>query len=165
MTEDDDSTAVISPCETYRYVLTRRLIKPRPVFPQRMVFLMLNPSTADAKLDDATIRRCKSFARREGRHELVVVNLYALRSTDPAGLWSHDDPVGPDNDNAILAAARMTREIVCAWGVNARKDRVAHVLALLRAGVSLACLGTTKDGHPRHPLMLPNDAELQSYQP
>lgn len=161
------STAVISACGQYRYRLTRRLTEPPVLFPHRFVLCMLNPSTADAELDDPTIRRCKGFALRERRDELVVVNLYALRSTDPRGLWQHADPVGPENDAAIIAAARSTRAgVVCAWGAHARLDRVVEVVKLLRRiGVPLLCLGTTKDGHPRHPLMLPNDVPLQPYAP
>lgn len=158
--------AIISACQTYRYMLSRQLVPVRPVFPKRIVFLMLNPSTADASKDDPTIRRCKSFGQREGADELIVINLYALRSTDPLGLWEHDDPVGPDNDMAILANARLTNSVVCAWGTHAREDRVRHVHALLmQAGIVMQCLGYSKEGHPRHPLMLPGDARLQPYPP
>lgn len=154
------SDAVISPCGRYRYSLVRawgsggRLAR----------FVMLNPSTADATADDPTIRRCIGFARLWGLDGLAVVNLYALRSTDPAGLWAADvDPVGPDNDRHLWAAAVHASDaetpLVAAWGVNAKASRIEAVLDL--PGMHrLQALGITKAGQPRHPLYLRRDAQL-----
>lgn len=117
---------------------------------------MLNPSTADAQLDDPTIRRCRGFAASWGYAGIEVVNLYALRSPAPAALWKHADPHGPENDHHLYAAARQHGAVLCAWGRHARPDRVATAVALFRAaGVAdrdITCLGLTKDGAPRHPL-------------
>jgi hypothetical protein len=122
------------------------------------VFVMLNPSTADATEDDPTIRRCLGFARSWGRTGLIVANLYALRSTDPRELWKHPDPVGPENDARLAWLARQYREIVCAWGANAKPERVARFRTIVRGnGGELVCLGTTKAGSPRHPLYLARD--------
>lgn len=123
---------------------------------------MLNPSTADAELDDPTIRRCISFAKREGCTELTVVNLFAYRSTDPKQLYKVDDPIGPQNDFYIKQAIRAHDMgiVIAAWG--------AHPIAINRAKEILAmpefadvlCLGTTKKGAPRHPLYVKSDAQF-----
>jgi hypothetical protein len=149
------SGAMLSPCRTYRYTLDRTWDASLPV----ALFIMLNPSTADASEDDPTIRRCRSFATREGCGGLTVVNLFALRSTDPAALTSHPDPVGPDNDTRIaLALDRQPAVVIAAWGshpfARSRARQVAAPLARLR------CLGTTKGGDPRHPLYVRGDAPL-----
>lgn len=156
-------SAVLSPCGRYRYVLTRRwAAEPGPV----CVIVALNPSTADAEHDDPTVKRCIGFARRCGATELRIVNLYALRATDPGELWSAEDPVGPDNDRHLVAAAevavRTVGPIIVAWGANARSDRVRAGVALL-GRKDLLCLGTTKAGAPRHPLYLPATAPLMPW--
>ncbi len=153
-----------SPSRTYRYLLTRiwdPTVKP-------LVFLMLNPSTADALDDDATIRRLagpKGFARREGAGGIVVVNLFALCSTDPRALVRHPGPVGPYNDVFVRQAVGQGSRVVAAWGAapiaEERGKAVAETLAA--RGVSLWCLGTTGKGQPRHPLYLPGEAVLEPY--
>lgn len=146
----------------YRYDLTRG-DEAASVAARRMTFVMLNPSTADASVDDPTIRRCLGFARREGCALLTVVNLYALRATDPRALWSHPDPVGPRNDAFLRAAVSdagwYDGIMVAAWGVNARADRVATLRGILN-GLPIWALGLTKDGSPRHPLYVRGDAPL-----
>lgn len=145
-------TATMSECGAYRYSLERELsgLGRNPV-----VFVMLNPSTADANADDPTIRRCCGFAKRWGHDRIVVVNLYALRSTDPRALRTHPNPIGTHNDDAIYAAA-LRGPVVCAWGVHGEKDRVNAVRLLLAvAKAKPLCLGLTKSGAPRHPLYAP----------
>lgn len=157
-----ESNAVISRCGHYRYLLTRLLSGMSPP----LIFCMLNPSTADAEIDDPTIRRCLGFAKREDAHSLVVVNLYAWRATQPKDVPSmndpFDDPVGPENDSTLLYVAQNGgRRIVCAWGAGAERERVVAVCKALReAQVDLLCLGTTKHGHPRHPLYVRGDQPL-----
>lgn len=132
------------------------------------VFLMLNPSTADALEDDATIRRLagpNGFARRMGAGGLVVVNLFALCSTDPRVLRHHPDPVGPLNDVFIRRATSSAKTVVAAWGAagveHGRGARVTETL--LARGMQLQCLGTTSTGQPRHPLYLAGAAALEPY--
>lgn len=152
-------TAIISACGQYRYKLTR----PGDMTATRgpAVFVMLNPSTADASVDDPTIRRCMGFARAWGCDGIVVVNLYAFRATQPSDLWIQSDPVGRENDNWLIGVAHEAEEIVCAWGVNARPERVAEVTAILMTACGrLRCLGATKSGAPRHPLYVRADQEL-----
>lgn len=169
--EGVEASAVLSECGTYRYRLERTWDPSR----RAVGFVMLNPSTADAETDDPTLRRCQSFARAWGYGRLVVVNLYALRSTDPKALWKHPDPVGPDNgwhlgggllrepDVWNYADLRPER-IVAAWGANARREEVDRFRGTLRNFYASAyCLGTTKDGHPRHPLYVRGDTPLQPW--
>lgn len=159
------TTAEISPDGLYRYWLERHW---GGCNTGHATFVMLNPSTADATSDDPTIRRCMGFARAWGLDGITVVNLYALRSTDPKGLWMADDPVGPSNDGwlevAAHIAARQNAPTVAAWGASARADRVALVEATFQLfGAPLQSLGTTKAGQPRHPLYLPGTAQLQPW--
>ena len=148
-------TAVFSPCRRWRYRLERDvavLASTRGA----CAFVGLNPSTADETLDDPTIRRCMRFARDWGFRRLVMANAYAWRSTDPRGLWTADDPVGPGNDAHLEAIARDVELVVCAWGTHAKPDRVAAVLAAIaRAGRKPYALRTTAAGAPAHPLYLP----------
>lgn len=152
--------AVISDCGLYRYTLHR---PPEVRHPERSTaaLVMLNPSTADATQDDPTIRRCRGFARAWGCAGLTVLNLYALRSPDPAALWKAVDPIGPENDDYLRRIAREYGDVVCAWGGNAKPDRVATFLRIMaRAAARLWCLGMTKDGSPRHPLYVRADQPL-----
>lgn len=149
------------PVPLYRYELTRRWAR-GPV----ATWIMLNPSTADATLDDATIRRCRRFTRDWCLGGFVVVNLYALRATDPYALRSARDPVGPENDDAIRDAVVRARAVICAWGDRGgdgkHTGRDRDVLDLLRElGRQPLCLGTTTSGQPRHPLRLAATTTLQ----
>lgn len=151
--------AVISKCQQYRYHLTRPGNAKHTKGPA--VFLMLNPSTADASIDDQTIGRCRGFADALGYNGLIVANLYALRSTDPAGLWKHQDPVGPQNDYFLTVLARTHKTIICAWGRNAKAERVAEVVKLFKnEGCTLFCFGTNQNGSPKHPLYIKADTTL-----
>jgi hypothetical protein len=152
--------ALFDSARTYRYLLEHRWGTAAA-----MVLVMLNPSTADATRDDPTMRRALRFARREGCGGLIVVNLVALRATDPAALAAHPDPVGPDNDQILCAAAGRGTPLVAAWGAHgALHGRDRAVLRLL-APARLRCLGLTAGGQPRHPLYLPASTQLTGYHP
>lgn len=155
-----DGTAHFSRDRRYRYTLTRRWDRTR----ESLTFVMLNPSRADAYTDDATVRRCIGYAKRWGYGGLVVKNLYALISTDPAGLWEVDDPVGPENDDALAVALQWAPRLIVAWGANARPERVARFWELAgprydeRDGWGpVEALRLNKDGSPAHPLRLPGE--------
>ncbi|WP_351235062.1 DUF1643 domain-containing protein [Streptomyces sp. NPDC002133] len=157
-------SAVLSGCERYRYLLTRTWRRDG----RTAVFVLLNPSTADARTDDATSRRCIDFAGRWDCSALVVVNLYAWRATDPGELRDARDPVGPQNDAYLVAAADLAHEtggvIVGGWGRRARPDRVSAVLEL--PGMrQLTALALTRAGQPQHPLYLPSHLTPQPWTP
>ena len=158
---DDRNGAQFSPDRDYRYRLWR-CWAPGP----RVLWVMLNPSLADEVDLDPTLRRCRGFSRAWGFAGFEVVNLFALVSPYPEALSSHPDPVGPDNDVEILTAARAAEKVIVGWGACPRaKDRALQVLAILRRAERRPyCLGTTKDGHPRHPLYVPGATELQRFE-
>jgi hypothetical protein len=146
----ESSSAVFSPCRRYRYALWRRWGEGPYV-----MFVGLNPSTADETEDDPTIRRCIRFARDWGYSALVMTNLFAWRSTDPRGLLATDAPVGPENDATLRRLAADAGGVVAAWGVHGViDDRAKRVVSTGMLG-SFTVLGLTKDGHPRHPLYMP----------
>jgi hypothetical protein len=150
--------------EQYRYLLRRRLSGGSGC----AVWVMLNPSTADDRTDDPTIRRCLGFTRRWGLSKLLVANLYAWRATRPPDLWRTSDPVGADNDRHLEALLRLARVrhwlIICAWGGQARPDRVKALAAMMaHARVTGWALGTTRAGHPRHPLYVPYGVPLRPW--
>jgi hypothetical protein len=121
-------------------------------------FIMLNPSTADARSDDPTIRRCIGFAKAWGYSGLIVGNLFALRATDPAVLLAARDPVGGRaNARALFDLVDEAALVLCAWGqFSAVGNRGREAIALVRGrGRIPHCLGLTKHGAPRHPLYLP----------
>lgn len=122
------------------------------------MFIGLNPSTADEVQDDPTIRRCIGFAKLWGYRALCMTNLFAFRATNPKDMASAVDPVGPDNDKWLRASALQAEVIVAAWGKEgAFMKRDIHVINMF---ADLKCLGTNKDGSPKHPLYLKKDTEL-----
>ncbi|MEV8349027.1 DUF1643 domain-containing protein [Streptomyces niveus] len=157
-------TAEISACDRYRYRLTREWSDAAPA-----TFVMLNPSTADADQDDATVRKCVRYAQRWGCGSLVVVNLYAWRATNPADLPDDEHlRAGPEADWWLSQSAAAARDsggpLVAAWGANAGEQRVADALAL--PGMDrLTALSVTRDGHPGHPLYLRAEAQLVAWSP
>jgi hypothetical protein len=160
-------SAILSPDGVYRYSLARWWNNDLP----RDLWIMCNPSTADHKIDDPTIRRCIGFSQSFGAGGFVVVNAYAYRANKPSVLWEAQkkgiDLIGPENDSWITA--HLTTEkgrVIVAWGAHPKPDRVEQIVNLARIrGREPVCLGTTKHGQPRHPLMLRNDAGLRDWCP
>ena len=159
-----ESTAWLSDDEVYRYRLTRTWDRSLPL----LLFIMLNPSKADAFIDDQTISRCMHYARRDGYGGIIVVNLYAYRTFSPALLKkaARDgvDIVGIDNECAIRDALNESWDVVVAWG-GAHKPwidrRERELISILKAkGIQPKCLGHTQDASPRHPSRLGNDVPL-----
>lgn len=153
--------AIISYCGKYRYALSRNLGDGRGL----VCFIMLNPSTADAKKDDPTIRRCISFTRTWGYSNLEVVNLFAWRTPYPGDFRHVVDPVGPDNGGYLLDALARATIVIAAWGglelARARAQEIVQIAEQIRK--PLNCLGITKSGGPRHPLYVRRDAVLKAY--
>jgi hypothetical protein len=155
------SGATFDATERYRYTLERVWVE----HPKRLCnFVMLNPSTADAKVLDPTVTRCVGYAHDWGYDGLIVTNIFAFRSTNPKLLRAVDDPVGPDNNAAILAAAYRSKLVIAAWGTHGKlHGRGGLVAEQLRQVMQndLKCLGMTKYGHPKHPLYLRQDTRPQ----
>lgn len=146
--------AILSTCEKYRYVLTRSW----ETGYGSVVFIGLNPSTADATVDDPTIRRCVGFAKIWGFKDLVMVNLFAFRATDPKVMMAAGAAaIGDENDGYLKTASQGASLTVAAWGVGGsflnRSDIVKGVLNEPHH------LGLTKLGHPKHPLYLRSDTK------
>jgi len=150
---DAASTAIYSPCERYRYALTR-IWDPAG---GKVAFVMLNPSTATEVQNDPTVERCERRARTLGYGSFRVTNIFAWRDTDPKAMRRAPEPVGPGNDAAIAEACLWADRVICAWGTHgAFLDRGAAVERLIRTtGVTPWHLGLSKAGHPQHPLYLP----------
>ena len=147
-------SAKLSPCGRYRYLLRRSWLDLFAQPDNYVLFICLNPSTADANIDDPTVRRCMGFARSWGYSGVVLANLFAFRATDPKKMLSAPDPVGPDNDRYLVEAARVASLVVAGWGVHGtHKDRAREVRSLVPG---LHYLRLTKGGHPAHPLFLPH---------
>lgn len=156
--------AEISECRRYRYFLSRRW-GPKE---SGVCWIMLNPSTADAEIDDPTIRRCMAFTQRLGWDAMCVVNLFAYRATDPRTLVEvgAETAMGPDNGGWVRKACHQGALTIAAWGALRHPfDGCARdiVKIIKGGGYSLKCLGKTKDGFPRHPLYLRADAPLLDF--
>ena len=148
------SGAQFSDCGKYRYKLSRTWDRNKGT----ALFIMLNPSTADASVNDPTVRRCINFAKSWGYGRLYVGNIFALRSTDPKALYGHDDPIGVDNDKYLLEMYEQSDIVIAAWGNHgALLNRSNQVIDLING--DLCCLGQTNIGEPRHPLYLPKNLQ------
>jgi hypothetical protein len=163
-----DNGATFSTCRSYRY----RLWRSWGNRDHRCVFVGVNPSTADETTDDHTIRKCIGFAKRWEFGALDMVNLFAWCDADQRGLLAAPDPVGLENDCSILQVFDRASRIVFAWG----RGKTAAVRKLIARRVQSearmlygcgraerACLGVTKDGFPRHPLMLAYSTPCMPY--
>jgi hypothetical protein len=149
--------ADISADGLYRYSLWRIW---EPTYPLVM-FIGLNPSTADATTDDHTIRRCLRFSSDWGYGGLVMTNLFAFRATDPKVMLSAPSPIGSANDRVIRQWAQRASLIVAIWGTKGQHQKRNQ--AIEGRLPNLHCLGVTKDGFPRHPARLRSDTELVRY--
>ena len=153
--------AVFSACGAWRYLLWR-IASPRA---KLCGMGMLNPSTADHRKDDPTIRQCRARARQAGLGGVLVWNLFAFRATLPTDLKRAADPVGPDNDAAIELALGLTKRTILGWGNHGDhlgRDRV--VLAQCeKTGARFDVLGITNTGQPRHPLYLASKVRLRRF--
>ena len=153
--------AYLSKCRKYRYSLWRIWDETKAP----ILFILLNPSTADEAVDDPTIRRCIGFAKEWGAGGIVVVNLFAFRATSPDEMMAVDDPIGPLNDRTILKVAGAASIAICAWGNSGnhlgRSSSLKRIM--VDKGVELFCLGTNNSGEPKHPLYIKSGTKLKQY--
>lgn len=149
--------ADFSPCRRYRYTLWRQWLGGTGY----VMFIGLNPSTADEVQDDPTVRRCINYAKAWGYGSLCMTNIFAWRATDPRDMKAQDDPVGPENDMHLRECANHASIVIAAWGTHgAHMNRGAQVRAMLP---ELKCLRLTKHGYPAHPLYLPKTLTPQPW--
>lgn len=155
--------AFISGCNNYRYALDRIWDDTKP----KIMFLMLNPSTADDSNDDPTIRRCIGFAKSWGYGGLHVGNLFAYRSTEPKNLLIAIDPIGEENKHYLNLMAGQCDKVVCAWGNSGIVKKLGHKFGTeykpLKEITNLHYIDLCNDGTPKHPLYLKSDLELKPY--
>lgn len=163
-------SAVISECNLYRYRLDRGLATGIPELTAAVI--MVNPSTADADVDDHTIRKLYGFAERFGASRIIVGNLFAFRAKDVNDLVFAADPVGPENDRHLAEIFSASRTTILAWGASGKlpprlRGRWRKVIAIANSVGTKGfwCLGTAKDGHPLHPLTLGYDRPLIDWRP
>ena len=156
-------SAVISPCEQYRYRL-ERFASPHATV---TAVIMVNPSTADATVDDATIRKLIGFGRANEWGHIIVGNLFAYRATDVRELGKVPDPVGPENDDHLIKIMAEADQVVFAWGPiskvpKMRRNRWMDVAGIAHgSGLDPVCIGPpARCGHPKHPLMLPYSSPI-----
>lgn len=151
--DDAPSEAVYSDCENYRYSLSR-IWAPEG---RRVMFVMLNPSTASEVQNDPTVERCERRARTLGFGGFRVTNIFAWRATDPKNMRAAVNPIGADNDAVLSEGTEWADDVIAAWGVHgAHLNRGPQVAQrFINAGLNLFHLGLSKQGHPRHPLYLP----------
>lgn len=156
------SGALLDRDRIYRYKLWRQWDSGK----SKVVFVMLNPSTADEQASDHTLDKCISFAKRWGCGGLEIVNLFAFRTPKPDKMKLCSDPVGPDNDKHIFEAVKEAEFVVGAWGNNGgHLLRYQDVIRLIAPHKEIHCLGITKHGHPKHPLYVPLDKQLEVFWP
>lgn len=149
-----------SPCRRWRYTLWREWDMTNPTF---LMVIGLNPSTADETQDDPTVRLCIGYAKRWGFGALCMTNIFAWRETSPDIMKAQPSPVGVDNDAWLKFWASRAGLILGAWGIDgAHLGRGAEVARLLN-GHGLHCLGTTKSGHPWHPLYKSKNLRPQKF--
>ena len=140
-----NKTALLSADNIYRYQLSRIWDEEKP----KILFIMLNPSTADEFVEDPTIRRVVNYAKDWGYGGVYVGNLYAFRSTDPKGLKSIADPVGPENINHIQTLISLVDKVIYAWGNEQKEpDWLKKIVE------TPYCIEISKKGIPKHPLYL-----------
>ena len=156
-----ENDAVISDCGKYRYLLRRTWEHAKP----RLLYVMLNPSTADARQDDATIRSCVRLASGLGYGSIEVVNVFAWRATKPDELLTASDPCGPMNEYTVQAAIARCDVVVCAWGAWPPADQASIYLrnAIHARRPAAYCFGKTKAGAPKHPLYIKSGTPLEVF--
>lgn len=166
---DGATGATLSECRSYRYALWRRWNDSRirdieskdlgPDFSRMVAFIGLNPSTADETADDPTIRRCIGFAKLWGFDGMCMLNLFALRATDPEEMKRHSEPIGVHNDACLRRGVRLFGKTIACWGVHGSHMNRHYAIRGFIQPSQLWHLGLTKSGQPKHPLYLRADTE------
>lgn len=164
---DSYRDVAMSPDRIYRYRWSASWAREATY---RVLFVMLNPSTADEHVLDPTVKKTIRLAQRWAFNGLDIANVFAYRSTDPKGLYKVTDPVGPENDAYILTLAERASAVVVAWGKHANRVSYASnakgrgdAVAKLLERFSLLALRINGDGSPEHPLYVPDNIQPQPW--
>lgn len=156
--DNTNSGATFSECKKYRYALWRIWDKAKPV----VMFIGLNPSTANESENDPTIRRVVSMANSWGYGGVYMMNCWAYIATDPTLLKTNEFS-NEWNNNTITATASKCKTIVFAWGSFEIVKRLGRDSELIEMFPNAKCLMKNKNGSPRHPLYVKGDTELSLY--
>ena len=167
-------TAVFSEDRKYRYLLRRKYVGEKPMFPtenhgKTICWVMLNPSTADEKVNDPTIAKCLTTSRAWGYHDVTIVNIFAYRATKPSNMMKFakegGDPIGPLNRRFLREEILSADTVICAWGAGGSfQGREADIIkGLGKTGTKAWCLGFTKEKAPRHPLYVSKKEKLYPF--
>jgi len=147
----DNDGATFDSTRQYRYCLWRKWDINLPF----IMFIGLNPSTANEHSDDPTIRRVMRFARDWGYGGVFMLNLFAYVTTNPKQLLTCTDAIGPENDMYLFGVSKRCNRIIFAWGAfKETKERAKDIMLLFPNAEALVI---NKDGTPRHPLYVPGD--------
>jgi len=151
------SSAVYSPCKSYRYSLTRSHAKAT----KSLLFILLNPSTATELKNDPTVARCQKRSELLGYNSFIVCNLFAFRTKNPEIMKNHFEPIGPDNHQIIKESLKIADQVICGWGNHgAHLDQSEKVLKIIATfGKHAYHLGLTKSHQPKHPLYMSYNQE------
>lgn len=166
-TEIVDSGAEISECGKFRYALWRHWDWQGHA--NCVMFIGLNPSTADSVKNDTTISKCIGFAKRWGYGGMYMLNLYAFRATNPKDMIASSDPWGPNNQEAFGYYRSRVGLVVACWGsieVRYRPSlqwQTTIFSSLDAVAAPVYCLGRTADGSPRHPSRLAYATERELF--
>ncbi len=170
--EDDESAIDLNSTTgavivSYRYLLWRHWDPSRL---RRLLWIMLNPSTANESTDDPTLQKCICISDFNGFGGLEIVNLVAYQTTKPKRLRNVSDSDALENmrylEEAVKCAAQTKGKVVIAWGElgceDPFKQQADAVLKLLRQypDLQVCSLGTNKCGCPKHPLYMKCDTQL-----
>lgn len=163
--------AQISTCGKFRWMLYRRMKTATDEAAGRVIlWLMLNPSIADAEIDDPTIKRVMAFSLLWGFGQVYVGNVFGYRATSPRVLQGIQDPVGFANRTYLKTMASFAEKTVCAWGAyhlagDPYNVYAANAYVAAKSRNGMWCLGLTQNGSPRHPLYVKSDTALEAYHP
>ena len=124
-----------------------------------MLFVLNNPSKADAKIDDPTVRRGWAFTRAWDYHRMIFANVNPYRSTDPKSALIPPENILAENDTHLRFAAAEADLIICAWGTKANPQLAARAFRVLYLQKPLHVIELSKDGIPKHPLYLKRDMQ------
>lgn len=165
-----ERSAVLSECQTYRFQLIRQLERESPDAARvsargTIGWILCNPSTADAEVDDQTVKKCWRYTLAWGYGSMMFVNVNPYRSTNPKLQRTPPENILVANDSWLAYSMGQCPYVIAAWGDGAIPELAQRAVKLLHPIGPLHALHVTKSGNPGHPLYLPGDAQPQLWAP